>query len=328
MATPSEITPVVAAPVVEPPSVVSPQMTAPETASAPVAEHQFVVAPVPTNVAPQVETPLMLTPVTVSDPVVAAPAKPSGSKPSKAVTKAPSKPAAATAKVGMISPTLSLLSEGPRYPWRKRIATTVFWVGEPPIYSVSDATNVKSAWDANWMKNFGGYDDPDPRNRKGYFPKRFQPKQNPFYVALPFNDMKNGRHKTISKKMIPWFHDEFIAQNVSVCKGRWIAIRRGGRTCYAQWEDVGPFEHDHPDYVFGTSRPRSNQNKSAGLDVSPAVRDFLRMDSGFAYTDWRFVDDDEVPKGPWLEIVNSRMSEVALFIEQSKIAAANRQQEN
>ena len=36
----------------------------------------------------------------------------------------------------------------------------------------------------------------------------------------------------------------------------------------------------------------------AGLDVSPAVRDFLMMRSG-ERCDWRFVDVGEVPQGPW-----------------------------
>lgn len=198
---------------------------------------------------------------------------------------------------------------GRYYPWKRNIYTTVFWVGEPPSANVPKSScNTMSAWDTHWVRNFGGFDDPKSRN--GFFPARFKPKQNPFYFALPFNDMRNGRHKPISKKVIPWFQDEFVAANVSVCKSRWIAIRYRGRTVYAQWEDVGPFEHDHPEYVFGKARPRSNQNKSAGLDISPAARDYLGI-SGLCLTDWKFVDDNEVPPGPWKKIVNIRSSVMA-----------------
>jgi hypothetical protein len=75
-------------------------------------------------------------------------------------------------------------------------------------------------------------------------------------------------------------------------------VRKGIRTCYAQWEDVGPFQTDHWEYVFGNDRPRPNLNRGAGLDISPAVRDYLRLEPTDA-TDWRFVEASEVPPGPW-----------------------------
>jgi hypothetical protein len=39
-------------------------------------------------------------------------------------------------------------------------------------------------------------------------------------------------------------------------------------------------------------------NKGAGLDVSPAVRDYLQLNETDV-TDWRFVEFSEVPRGPW-----------------------------
>ena len=66
---------------------------------------------------------------------------------------------------------------------------------------------------------------------------------------------------------------------VSTCKDRWVAIRKGNRIAYAQWEDAGPFRTDHWQYVFGNERPKPNLNKGAGLDVSPAVRDYLRAET-------------------------------------------------
>jgi hypothetical protein len=63
-----------------------------------------------------------------------------------------------------------------------------------------------------------------------------------------------------------------------VCKGHWLDIRTGTKICYAQWEDVGPFYTDSAAYVFGDGRPSPNVNHGAGVDVSPAVRDYLDSD--------------------------------------------------
>jgi hypothetical protein len=183
-----------------------------------------------------------------------------------------------------------------RYPWKRNIVTTVFWVGEKPTRN-NPVPNCKSSWDPEWHQNFGGYDNPDPSARRGFFPK-FSPRQNPFYVALPFNDVTRGATKPESRRVIPWFREAFEKEGKSVCKGRWVAIRRGNRIAYAQWEDCGPFRTDHWQYVFGNERPRPNLNQGAGLDVSPAVRDYLGM-SGKDVCDWKFVDFREVPPGPW-----------------------------
>ena len=39
-------------------------------------------------------------------------------------------------------------------------------------------------------------------------------------------------------------------------------------------------------------------NRGAGLDVSPAVRDYLGLNDT-DMTDWRFVEFSEVSRGPW-----------------------------
>ena len=184
-----------------------------------------------------------------------------------------------------------------RYPWKKNIVTTVFWVGERPTVN-NPVPNHKSSWDQHWVKNFGGYDNPDPMARRNFLPKNFIPRQNPFYVALPFNDVTRGTTKPESRRVIPWFREAFERPGKSVCKGRWIAIRHRGRIAYAQWEDCGPFRTDHWQYVFGNERPRPNLNQGAGLDVSPAVRDYLGL-KGKDVCDWKFVDARDVPPGPW-----------------------------
>ncbi len=67
-----------------------------------------------------------------------------------------------------------------------------------------------------------------------------------------------------SAKVIPWFKEAYKGPAVSVCKDRWIAIRKGNRMVYAQWEDAGPFRTDHWQYVFGNERPKPNLNHGAG----------------------------------------------------------------
>ena len=186
-----------------------------------------------------------------------------------------------------------------RYEWKRNIGTTVFWIGEKPTCN-NPTPNWASSWDERWTKSYGGFDNPDPDARKGFLPAGFKPKQNPFYVALPYNDITSHGHKAEARNVIPWFKDEYQARYKSVCKGRWIAIRKGDRVCYAQWEDAGPFCTDDADYVFGNARPKPNRNNDAGLDVSPAIRDYLGLD-GSDLTDWRFVDIEEIPHGPWAD---------------------------
>jgi hypothetical protein len=187
-----------------------------------------------------------------------------------------------------------------RFPWKKEIVTTVFWIGEKPSAN-NPVPNRSSSWDANWTKNYGGYDDPEKSHRNDFTPAKFTPKQNPFYCALPYNDKATNGHRPEAPRVVPWFKEAYQGPSVSTCKSRWIAIRKGNKVAYAQWEDAGPFRTDHWQYVFGNERPKPNLNKGAGLDVSPAVRDFLGMQDTDV-TDWKFVEFSEVPHGPWAKL--------------------------
>ena len=184
-----------------------------------------------------------------------------------------------------------------QYSWKTNIVTTTFWVGEKPTAN-NPVPNLASSWDANWTKNYGGYDDPNPERRRDSIPLNFTPRQNPFYVALPYNDKAREGHRPEAQTVVPWFKEAYQGPGISTCKGRWIAIRKGTKTVYAQWEDAGPFRTDHWQYVFGNERPKANLNKGAGLDVSPAVRDSLGMQDTDV-TDWKFVEFKDVPPGPW-----------------------------
>jgi hypothetical protein len=193
-----------------------------------------------------------------------------------------------------LAPDLSIRCEdsSSRYPWKIGIVSTVFWVGETGC----GPTNWRSAWDPNWEATYGGVDAPVRRN--GFEPAEFRPLRNPIYVALPYCDMQDGRLKREVAKLVPWFIGSFRGPRTSVCNGRWLEIRHGLKSCYAQWEDVGPFRTDLVGYVFGYERPSPNLNHGAGIDVSPAVRDYLGL-GPVDLVDWRFVEQADVPAGPW-----------------------------
>ena len=184
-----------------------------------------------------------------------------------------------------------------RYAWKTNIVTTVFWVGEQAGGN-NPVPNFRSSWDLNWQSNYGGFDTPDKSDRRNYIPVSFVPRQNPFYFALPYNDVTHGQFKPEAPLVIPWFKQSYMGQGQSVCWHHWVAIRKGNRTCYAQWEDCGPFRTDHFQYVFGNEKPKPNLNHGAGLDVSPAVRDYLGLQPTDV-TDWQFVNTQDVPPGPW-----------------------------
>jgi hypothetical protein len=195
------------------------------------------------------------------------------------------------------------LQAAERFPWKKEIVTTVFWIGEAPTAN-NPVPNRSSSWDKSWTKSYGGFDDPNAAHRHDYLPAKFTPQQNPFYCALPYNDKASTGHRPEAPTVVPWFKDAYQSPAVSVCKGRWIAIRKGNKVAYAQWEDAGPFRTDHWQYVFGNERPKPNLNKGAGLDVSPAVRDYLGL-TETDVTDWKFVEFSEVPHGPWARLGNN-----------------------
>ncbi len=186
--------------------------------------------------------------------------------------------------------------------WHEQILTTVFWVGEPSVGQGWSA-NRDSAWDMRWVENYGGTDH--PTNRNGYHPSTFIPRQNPFYVALPFNDLASAaRENPLVSRFLNFWKETGNQPKItkSVCKNRWIAISYKGKTCFAQWQDVGPVHRDDYAYVFGFQQPKSHAQGMAGLDVSPAVRDYLGL-CGRSRTNWRFAQVGELPEGPWSNII-------------------------
>ena len=68
----------------------------------------------------------------------------------------------------------------------KQTMTTLFWVGETADSENAFIPNDQSYWDRDWQNHYGGVDEPERRN--GYWPADFKPKENPFYVALPYGE--------------------------------------------------------------------------------------------------------------------------------------------
>lgn len=184
----------------------------------------------------------------------------------------------------------------------KHTTTTIFWIGEPADSSNGHIANDVSAWDDQWQEHYGGIDDPE--KRCGYLPCLFTPNENPFYIALPYNDLSDaGGIRQSAASEVPWWSASSTKR--SQVKNTWIAITYGPRTCYGQWQDVGPYLEFDAAYVFGTSTPKNTFGLDAGLDVSPALATCLHLD-GAGVTQWRFIDAAAVPPGPWKEVITTR----------------------
>lgn len=170
-----------------------------------------------------------------------------------------------------------------KYTLHENISVTIFWVGEEATEDNGFISNLQSAWDDRWLEHSAD--------------------ENAFYFALPYNDFDEDERKSGSEE-IYWAKEKNWSESESMCKNRWIRIIKGNSTAYAQWEDVGPFEEDDLDYVFGDSLPKNKINNNAGLDVSPAVRDYLNLED-IDSVSWQFVDFSEVPAGPWKTAITS-----------------------
>ena len=214
---------------------------------------------------------------------------------------------------------------GRTYPWHTGIVATTFWVGEVFDPHAADGSQVISTYDAHWRRHYGGCDGVvrhgrcETERRKaanGYFPARMTPRENPFYLDLPFDDVNDAAAFSRRARVIPWANDRGYAGHAhdpafSYMKNRWVRLTRNGRTCYGQIEDAGPGVYDDYRYVFGAGdpRPASKRYNGAGLDVSPALTGclaFTELNGDDNRVDWQFVDAAAVPPGPWRKVVTTR----------------------
>lgn len=236
------------------------------------------------------------------------------------------------------------------YPWHRRIVATTFWVGEIVDAKLSDGSQICSAYDRDWAYHYSGVDagtvplgsaacpgsirggcdgvegargscETQARSAaNGYFPTELTPRENPFYLDLPFDDVNDPTAFGERCQVIPWSYEPRFAghctdRDFSYMKNHWVRIvGPNGRTCYGQIEDAGP-SHDHlyhdALYVFGTTnaRPIQGQFNDTGMDVSPALNGclgFAALNGDHDEISWQFVDPGQVPPGPWRRIVTTR----------------------
>ncbi|MCW2789356.1 MAG: hypothetical protein JWQ91_1620 [Aeromicrobium sp.] len=213
-------------------------------------------------------------------------------------------------------------AKGRVYPQHTGIVATTFWVGEIFDPDAEDGSQMLSTYDDNWYRSYGGCDGRevkgDCRTEKrvasnDYFPSSMTPKENPFYLDLPFDDVNDSIGAKTRKQVVPWIQAKpwsTLAKDAdsSVMKNRWVKISRKGHTCYGQIQDAGPGKYHDAKYVFGSddSRPANKRYNKAGMDVSPALNGCLRFSELNGESDkvsWRFVDGVDVPAGPWRRVI-------------------------
>jgi hypothetical protein len=230
------------------------------------------------------------------------------------------------------------------YPWHTGIVSTTFWVGEIFNGSIADGSQVCSTYDSKWAYHWSGLNtgkapsgtdcegaptggcDGVPSKGKcatearlapDFWPTKVVPRENPFYLDLPFDDVNDPTGFKTRCQVIPWAGDAGYAgkcsdSGFSYMKNRWVhLVGASGRDCYGQVEDAGPSSgsayHD-TGYVFGTgdARPANRQFGGAGADVSPALNGclgFSELDGDTDQIRWQFVDAP--PAGPWTRVVTT-----------------------
>lgn len=235
---------------------------------------------------------------------------------------------------------------GRTYPWHTNIVSTTFWVGEIFDPKLPDGSQVCSTYDSQWAFHWSGVNkgtvpssaggcqgaivggcDGVPGTNKcateartaanDFFPTKVIPKENPFYLDLPFDDINDSVGFKTRCQVIPWANDPGYAghcsdTNFSYMKNRWVRIvGPNGHTCYGQIEDAGPSHgslyHDS-NYVFGSKdvQPVQGQFNNAGMDVSPALNSclgFKDLDGENDKVKWQFVDFIDVPAGPATKLI-------------------------
>jgi len=227
------------------------------------------------------------------------------------------------------SPSATAKAPAPRpsarqYPWHTGIVATTFWVGEIFDPNAEDGSQMLSTYDSGWFASYGGCDGVTPGGvcqterrtaANNYFPTSMTPRENPFYLDLPFDDINNRAAFTMRDSVIPWAKDAAYRgmsgnNNASMMKNRWVQLRANGRTCYGQIQDAGPGVYDDAGYVFGSNnqRPANSRYNGAGMDVSPALNGclaFSDLNGDSDRVDWRFVEASDVPAGPWTRIITT-----------------------
>jgi hypothetical protein len=172
--------------------------------------------------------------------------------------------------------------------------------------------SLRSGWDGAWASHYGGCDgvgtvgarcrsDLGQRHAPDWFPTAMTPRENPYYVGLPYNDLG----AEADRGALAWGADPGYAgrtgdRRFSFLKNRWVAVAVRNDFCYAQVEDTGPGVSD-PAYVAGSAPP----SRAPSITLSPAIVGCLGLTGDRPLTvSWRFVDAP--PDGPWTRVVTTR----------------------
>jgi hypothetical protein len=190
------------------------------------------------------------------------------------------------------------------YPWHPGVTASVFSPNEDASASNAYISNAQSAWDVDW--------------------RRHAPHENRYFVAVPYADYLDDGRFNPDNVRIPWHRANIRGR--SEIKNRWVELTRraGGRAyrAFGQVEDVGPSDQrtsaavSDPDYVFGPrghdpsgpilAKPKNTFGLRAGIDLSRRLARVLHM-RGSGSVDWRFVDAEDVPDGPWKRVVTTSL---------------------
>ena len=145
------------------------------------------------------------------------------------------------------------------------------------------------------------------------------PKENPFYLDLPYDDLHDPIAFANRDRDVPWANTAPYSAHhgdtgFSYMKNRWVRIvGPTGQVCFGQNEDAGP-SHDKlyhdATYVFGSTdaRPFQLYFNNAGMDVSPALNGclgFSQLNGQNDHVTWQFVEATDVPNGPWTTLVTT-----------------------
>ncbi|MET3811727.1 hypothetical protein [Arthrobacter sp. UYEF3] len=321
----------------------------PTTTTQTSAQPSVAASSAPTDSAPAVSV------AAESVPAKSVPAK---SVPAKSAVTAPVAPAA-PARVVKPSPAASTTAPATSiYPTHTNIVSTTFWVGEIFNAALADGSQVCSTYSGQWAFQhtgvnlgttpatasgcpgsiYGGCDGVSSGSgsnlrcateardaSNGYFPKNQPtPKENPFYLDLPYDDVNDSAAFQQRCAVIPWAGADNATTGVNHCadssysymKNRWVQLTGpNGNVCYGQIEDAGPSSgtkyHD-AGYVFGSGNLRpantdfsTDATQGAGMDVSPALNGclgFAELNGSSDRVSWAFVDRAKVPDGPWLKV--------------------------
>lgn len=176
----------------------------------------------------------------------------------------------------------------------KAAKATVFWVGEAASEENGWIQNTDSVyqWGSNhWLKHHGCADTEK---------KPCDGKENSFYVAVPATDMKDEEANPKVRKAMPAAWLVGATTQESSMKNRWVVVRANGKIGYGQIQDAGPFGEEDVEWVFGSAtKPKSKENSYAGLDVSPALANYLGVSGVFDAEFAIVIDAKDVPPGPW-----------------------------